>query len=132
MLNYYSCLDPCAVAPQPEQHQIIAKMANDLNGKVIFYGSEDYFCAKSQPFIYPKLKRTPNLNGVIFFTFDQFLYSPKLEISLIRKILNLNLTVNFAREQISITDFLQLRNSYLLYRAYHHARDLKISTLISD
>ena len=130
MLNYYSCLDPCAVAPQPEQHQIIAKMATDLQGKVVFYGSEDYFCAKTQTFIYPKLKRTPDLNGVIFFTFDQFLYAQKLKISLMRKILDLNLTVNFAREQISITNQLQLRNSYLFYRAYHHARDLKISTLM--
>ena len=132
MYNFYSCLDPRAIAPQPEQHQLIAEMAKSLDGEIVFYGSEDYFCAKSQPFIYKKLKRTANLNGVIFFTFDQFLYSPNLDVLLIKKILGLSLTVNFAREKISIQSLQQLREDFLLYRAYHHAKNQRFSSLILD
>ena len=43
MKIFYSCLDPFVTAPQSEQHLMINKKAAKENGKVVFYGSEDFF-----------------------------------------------------------------------------------------
>lgn len=118
MKNFYSCLDPLVTAPQSEQHLIINKMASKENGKVVFYGSEDFFLAQSQPFILFKLKRTPNLDGVIFFTINQFCYGKSFNLNLLCQILNLKLSVNFAREYLTISNAYELREKYIEILAY--------------
>ena len=45
MKSFYSCLDPFVIAPQVEQHNLIKSMAEKENGKIVFYGSEDFFVA---------------------------------------------------------------------------------------
>ncbi len=116
--SFYSCLDPFVTAPQSEQHNLINKMAHSETGKVVFYGSEDFFVAESQPFILFKLKRTPNINGVIFFTINQFCYGQTLNTNLLNEILNLNISLHFARENISIYDFNDLERIYLELLGY--------------
>lgn len=123
--SFYSCIDPRVIAPQPEQHKMIKSMATDLGGKVVFYGSEDYFCAERQPFIFLKLSRTPDIDGVIFFTFDQFTYGRNLNSSLIKEILNLGISINFARENISILTLTDFHRNFILYRGYHQAKKFK-------
>ena len=56
--SFYSCIDTFFEGTNAEQHNIINAMAKRENGKIIFYGAEDYFVADSQPFILPKLIRT--------------------------------------------------------------------------
>lgn len=118
MKSFYSCLDPFVVAPQSEQHMLINQKAAAENGKVVFYGAEDFFAAQSQPFILFKLKRTPNIDGVIFFTINQFCYGNTLNLKLLHQILELNISVHFAREFFSILNFKELEDKYIELLAY--------------
>lgn len=122
MNSYYSCLDSLLTTPQAEQHYWIKKMAEKKNGQVVFYGAEEYFVSNFQPFILNKLKRTPNLNGVIFFTIDQFCYGEKLNISLMIEIIKTGLSIHFAREKISILNNNQLEEQYLELLSYYHCK----------
>lgn len=119
---FYSCLDPYVAAPQAEQHELISKLAAALSGKIMFYGSEDFFVAATQPFILPKLKRTPNLDGVIFFTLDQFCYSGELNIKLLGQIVSMKLLVGFARENLTFKSHKCISNNFLELKAYAHCK----------
>ena len=122
MKSYYSCLDSLLTTPQAEQHFWIKKMAETKNGQVVFYGAEEYFVSNIQPFILNKLKRTPNLNGVIFFTIDQFCYGEELNIFLMIEIIKIGLSIHFAREEISILNNIQLEGQYLELLSYYHCK----------
>jgi hypothetical protein len=128
--SFYSCLDPYVVAPQAEQHKLIASLAESLSGKVVFYGAEDYFVAPSQPFILSKLKRTPGLDGVLFFTIDQFSYSNDLNISLLADILDLGLMIGFARENLILQSGQCLQSRFLEMRAYAHCKRNRAAHLL--
>ena len=122
MKSYYSCLDVKLTTPQAEQHHWIKKMAQSNNGQVVFYGLEDFFVLKSQPFILNKLTRTPNLNGVIFFTLDQFCYDKDLNLALMINIIKNKFSIHFARENISITSLDELKNKYIELLSYFHCK----------
>jgi len=118
MNKLYSWVDATFPAPQNEQHLIIQIKADLLNSKIIFYGSEDPRFAKEQPFILTKLLRTPNINGVIFFTFDQFCYSDKFNLKLLNNIIINNLSIHFARENLSFFSSTDLERYYLQMISY--------------
>ena len=120
--NYYSCLDPKVIAPQNEQHELISKTAKANGGKIVFYGSEDFFVSATQPFIYEKLKRTPNLDGVIFFTLNQFCYGHEMNFPLLAKILKLELNIHFAREKISLLTIDDFQQNFIQLRSYAHTQ----------
>lgn len=122
MKSYYSCLDVKLTTPQVEQHYWIKKIAQSNKGQVVFYGLEDFFVLKSQPFILNKLKRTPNLNGVIFFTLDQFCYDKDLNLTLMINIIKNKLTIHFARENISIISLDELKHKHLELLSYFHCK----------
>jgi hypothetical protein len=122
MNSYYSCLDTLLIAPQAEQHDLIKRMAYNNNGKIVFYGAEEYFVARSQPFILNKLKRTPNLNGVIFFTIDQFCYGEKFNTELMLNIVKIGLSIHFARENISVLNLKDLKIKYVEFISYYHCK----------
>ena len=96
-------------------------MAKFNNGKIIFYGVEDVLVAKQQPFIYEKLKRTPNLDGVIFYTINQFCYEKTLNIHLIKKIIDLNMSIHFARENISYFNQNELKKDLPEIYSYYYS-----------
>ena len=122
MNSYYSCLDSILTTPQAEQHHWINKIAELNNGKVVFYGTEEYFVLDSQPFILNKLTRTPNLNGVIFFTLDQFCYGNKINLPLMVNIIKIKLSIHFARENVSIYDYEHLKDKHLELISYFHCK----------
>jgi len=113
MKSFYSCLDPFVIAPQVEQHNLIKSIAEKENGKIVFYGSEDFFVAQNQPFILFKLKRTPDINGVIFFTLNQFCYGEYFNLRLLNDILDLKISIHFARESFSIYNVSDLEEKYI-------------------
>lgn len=132
--SFYCCIDSLLPATQPEQHIICENIANLNNAKIIFYGAEDVLVTRDQPFIYDKLKRTPKIDGVIFFTIDQFCYENTLNIHLIKKIIDLNMSIHFARENISYFDQNELKKDlpeiYSYYYSFNrirkiYARDIK-------
>lgn len=128
---FYSCLDPYVIAPQAEQHQLISMMARSLEGKVVFYGAEDYFVAATQPFILPKLRRTPGLSGVIFFTIDQFAYSDDLNVKLLHDILELGLIVGFSRENYVCYTPECLDKNFLELKAYIHCKKSRAADILN-
>ena len=121
MKYFYSCLDPFVSAPQTEQHSVIKKLTDKNNGKIIFYGSEDFFVADSQPFILLKLKRTQNIDAVVFFSINQFCYGDTFNVKLIKEILKLKISVHFAREDISIENEVELDEMYIELIGYYQS-----------
>jgi hypothetical protein len=124
--SFYSCIDPFFIAPNAEQHDLIKSLAEKENGKIIFYGAEDYFVAGGQPFILLKLMRTKNIDGVIFFTLNQFCYGESFNLILIVNILKLKISVHFAREGLSIQNLNDLKIKHLDLLAYYQATFKKI------
>lgn len=117
----YSCLDTTLSAPQPEQHLVCNVKAKKENWKIVFYGTEEFRVLKEQPFILNKLKRTPNISGVIFFTIDQFFYGKKPNFTLMKKILQLDLFMSFAREDLNIYTLDDLNNKLPLLLSYYNS-----------
>ena len=110
--KYYSCLDSKLYSPQPEQHLLCTRKAKKEKGQIVFYGAEEFSVLEYQPYILEKIKRTKDIDGVIFFTLNQFCYSNKLNLDLLHNILKLNKSIHFAREDISIYNYKDLK-SYL-------------------
>ena len=125
MKSFYSCIDAFLSAPQPEQHLVIREKAKKEGGGITFYGAEEYRSAPVQSFIVPKLKRTAGLDGVVFFTLNQFRYGDKLNVKVLREILEMGLEVHFAREDISLRkpEDLDRWLSFLLIVDYTKRRD---------
>ncbi len=119
--SFYCCIDSLLPATQPEQHILCNKISEQNNGKIIFYGAEEVLVLKDQPYIYKKLKRTPNIDGVVFFTVDQFCYGEKFNLNLMKKILKLQMSIHFAREQVSFNSIEDLANKLPIIISYHHS-----------
>ena len=124
MKKFYSCVDALIPSPLSEQHLIIKKKAEKEGGSITAYASEEFRTVKSQPWIFVKLKETPGLDGVVFFTALQFSYGSKFNLKLFNKIINNNYEIHFAREDLSFSkkninykslDFL-LSNSLIFHR----------------
>ena len=60
------------------------KKAEAENGIVTAYASEEVRFASNQPWIFIKLKETKGLDGVIFFSVDQFLYGDHFNLKLFK------------------------------------------------
>ena len=119
--SFYCCIDSLLPATQPEQHIICENIAKLNNGKIIFYGSEDVLVTKHQPFIYDKLMRTPEIDGAIFFTINQFCYENTLNIDLMNKIIDLKISIHFARENISYFNRKELKKDLPEIYSYYYS-----------
>lgn len=125
MKAFYSCIDALLPAPQPEQHLVIREKARKEGGAITFYGAEEYRSAGAQSFILPKLRRTEGLQGVVFFTLNQFRYSGKLNVPLMAAILDDGLELHFAREDVSLRSRADLERwlPFLIVVDYTKRRD---------
>ena len=121
MKQFYSCIDAYLPSPQPEQHAVISKKAEKESAVIVFYGAEEVRVAKDQPFILPKLKRTPGLDGVIFFSINQFCYGHALNFRLIIDILKLGLSIHFSREDLSLYSIEDAKEKFIFMCAYFSA-----------
>lgn len=102
MKNFYSCVDCFLATTQPIQNLVMREKAKRAGGAVSFYGSEDPRAARAQSFILPKLLRTPGIDGVIFFSLEQFRLGDRPNIPLMREILERGYELHFAKEDISM------------------------------
>ncbi|MGZ3157836.1 MAG: hypothetical protein ACXU7D_00315 [Burkholderiaceae bacterium] len=121
MKQFYSCIDALLPAPQPEQHELSKKKAAKEGGQIIFYGAEEYSVVASQPFILNKLLRTGGIDGVVFFTIDQFCYGETLNLKLLTDIVKAKFSVHFAREDISFNCVGDITEKFITLSAYFHA-----------
>lgn len=122
---FYSCFDPFLKTPQPIQLMVMREKGKKAGGGVSFYGTEEFRTAKVQSYIVPKLKRTPGLQGVIFFSLDQFCYGERANIKVMQEILDLGLETHFAREDLSLYTRQDLEKwlSFILVADYSKRRD---------
>ena len=118
---FYSCLDSSLSAPQPEQHLLCNHKAKNEKWKIVFYGTEEFRVLKHQPFILNKLKRTPNIEGVIFFTINQFFYGNKPNLALMKNILENNFMISFARENLNINSVKDFKIKLPLILSYYNS-----------
>jgi hypothetical protein len=121
MRQFYSCIDALLPAPQPEQHELSRKKAAKEGGQIVFYGAEEYRVAKHQPFILGKLLRTGGIDGVVFFSIDQFCYGEFFNLKLLGDILRARFSVHFAREDISFNSVAELTEKFIVLSAYFNA-----------
>ena len=98
---FYSCVDCLIPSPLSEQHMVIKKKAEAENGIISAYASEEVRFASNQPWIFIKLKETKGLDGVIFFSVDQFLYGDHFNLKLFKNIIDYGYEIHFARENFS-------------------------------
>jgi hypothetical protein len=112
MKRFYSCIDSTLLVPQPVQHLVIKDRAEKAGGSIVFYGAEDQKGLRSQPFILPKLRRTPDIDGVVFFTFHQFRYGSELNFFLLKTLLQEKYETHFGREGLSIATVDELNELY--------------------
>ena len=103
MKNFYSCVDALIPSPLSEQHLIIKNKAEKEKGSITAYASEEFRTVKSQPWILIKMNETPGLDGVVFFTAQQFSYGNKFNLKLFNQLIDKNYEVHFAREDLSFT-----------------------------
>ncbi len=127
MKQFYFCIDSRLSASQAEQHFWAQHFAEKHAGAIVFYGSEELRVMDVQPFILTKLSRTPRLDGVIFFSFEQFCLGDGINLKLIRNILMLGLSVHFVRENISLSALTEVSGQFLLWSGYKQS--LKLSLL---
>jgi hypothetical protein len=128
MKQFYFCTEPRLSTPQAEQHFWAKRFAKNLNGAVVFYGAEEFRVAHNQPFILPKLLRTPGLDGVLFFSFEQFCLADRLNFKLGTNILQIGLSIHFVRENISFYSVSELTDSILLLSGYKQGMNLSSAT----
>ena len=126
MKKFYSCVDTLIPSPLSEQHLIIKRKAEINDGKIVAYASEEYRTVAQQPWIYNKLKETPGVDGVIFFTAIQFLYGDTFNLKLFKKILDNDYEIHFARENFSFTKKnknLESLDFLVLYSLVHNKKE---------
>lgn len=121
MKQFYSCIDVTLITPQPEQHELSRRKAAKEGGHVVFYGAEEYRVHQLQPFILNKLSRTNGIDGVIFFSIDQFCYGERFNLRLLLDILHSKVGVHFAREDISYVTVDEVMQNFIVLSAYFHA-----------
>jgi len=125
--RYYAVPDTSYVreVPQPLQHLANGDMAKRLGGEIVFYTMEDHYTLRSMEVILGKLADKPEIDGVVFFRLAQFFDAGRLQVDLIRRILDLGYSIAFARERLSIPDAAALRSMYPLIWscAYLETRD---------
>lgn len=133
MKMFYSCVDASIPSPFSEQHIVINKKASMENGAIVAYAAEEIRAINKQPWIFNKLKTTPGLHGVIFFTAIQFLYGDNFNYKLFNKILNAGYEIHFARENMSFTKKnknLENLNFLTLYSLVVHRNENELLKLI--
>jgi hypothetical protein len=121
MKQFYSCIDVTLTTPQPEQHELSRRKAVKEGGQIVFYGAEEYRVRRQQPFILNKLSRTSGIDGVIFFSIDQFCYGDRFNLRLLLDILRSRVSVHFSREDISYRTVDEVTENFIALSAYFHA-----------
>lgn len=99
---------------------------------IVFYGAEEFRVTKNQPFILGKLLRTPGIDGVVFFSIDQFCYGEKFNLKLLTSIQKAGYTVHFAREDISLESEGEVADAFLTLSAYFHSLKRKREATVED
>lgn len=110
MKKFYSFLDSGFIlhCPQPLQHLVNSSMASKNSGLITFYGAEDIMTLSECKVLKSQLKKGSEINGIIFFSINQFRYSGSFDFKLIGQILDQDLEVHFSRENISIKNKVDL------------------------
>jgi hypothetical protein len=101
MKLFYSCIDSHIPSPQPEQHSLIERMAKRCGGKITYSTSEDCSLRNSQAWIEERVERISDVDGLVFFTVEQFFCGRTFNIQLLRRFLSKNIEVHFSRENLS-------------------------------
>lgn len=121
MKNYYSWIDTAFVkyAPQPLQHLAAQNQASILGGKIVFYNAEDFVTLSTHTMIKAKIEQKPEVDGIIFFTVQQFFNKGRLNLPFLQFILDKGYEVHFSRENVHIPHREALNELFPLLYATH-------------
>jgi len=102
--TFYSCLDVASIkeVPQPIQHLANGKMAEQMGGHIIFYLTEDIYTRATHEMVIARLKRSSNIDGVVFFRLTQFASGERVQSEVMRRLVAEGYELHFARERVSI------------------------------
>ena len=101
--NYHAWLDISLgkVITQPMQRILLNDFVKKLEGKIIFELGEDVEFKSFHLQLQNMIDKKINVDGFIFLGLEQFLYNKKLNLSLIRQILEKNYELHFVKQQLS-------------------------------
>ena len=136
---FYSIVD---IAAQPlltgkMQHVLNHDMAHRLNGKVVYYTSEDPDTAGSQKITRSMLNERLQVDGFIFLQMRQFCYGPTFNFSLLREFVENGYDVHFTREAVSIIGMDDLEQKkellYIFFKIYGEDRNKRfLKSLVKE
>jgi hypothetical protein len=80
---------------------MIERMANRCGGKITYSTSEDCSLRNSQAWIEERVDRISDVDGLVYFTVEQFYCGGGFNIQLLRRFLSKRIEVHFSRENLS-------------------------------
>ena len=83
-----------------------------------------------------KLIRSPDLDGVVFFTINQFCYNKFFNLKKMLEIIDLGFSIHFARENLSFNNFGEIKNKFVELSSYFNnfkrLKEKKLSFKLTD
>lgn len=110
---YHAWLDISVgnIVSQPMQRILCNHYVNKINGKIIFELGEDIEFKSYNLQLRNMINSRLKVNGFIFLRLEQFSHNGKLQIDLIRKIINLGYEIHFVRQNLSIKNKSHLKKN---------------------
>jgi hypothetical protein len=104
--------------PQGWQIQIMQTFISTHKKKISFYTGENHKTFKSMGIFKKRLNEEKKLHGFIFFSYLQFCYDKKKDEDLIKKSIDKNFTIYFAREKLIIDkkNYLQKKKDLIFFK----------------
>tara|TARA_B100000902_G_C27011299_1_gene764935 strand:+ start:368 stop:790 length:423 start_codon:yes stop_codon:yes gene_type:complete len=105
--------------PQALQISIIKDFISKFGKEISFYTGENHFTYKKLGLFKKKLKTKPKIKGFVFFSFMQFCYDKKNNISTLENALTKKYEIYFAKEKLilkNINDFKKKKEDLFYYK----------------
>ena len=93
------------------QHQLISLKAKEKKGEVIFYSSEDPVYNKKNRVLSQKLLEKPKVDGFILLHLKQLSYSGRIDLVLIKKIIQQKYELYFCKEDLDLLNIVDFKKN---------------------
>ena len=123
--NLHAFLDVAIIdtVPQAIQHLAISDYISRLGGKLVFYSMENALTARTQSVLAAAMRKSPAVDGVVFFRLEQFATDHGLNLALMREMLAAGYSLHFLRERLSLETIAELDAARGVLTAFAFSRD---------
>ena len=115
------------------QHNLINNYVSNINGKIVFYNSEDDLTLSNLKIYLNHLRKKPNINGFIFLMLEQLCFGNEFSINVISETVKYNYEIHFIKQNIFLSNMNefneQLQNLLVFWDCYQIDNDITIPHL---